>query len=347
MAKQLIILVHGMGTHPKGEMEKAFKQGLTDRAEGFAVDVKEKLKSVDYVEFNYSDFFDAIRNQFAENAQARKTGFSFLTGKGFEVSLLKQLTSFEANMGKDEFFYTHMLDVILYSTTYFGEKIRVDFLSLFEAKRLKYGHKNIHIICHSLGTAVVHDALSKYYRVESDPYDDIPDLKPGNFNIASLWTFANVSRMVNLLNGQSDPMSSTVCTGAEGCARNLINISHKYDPFTWFKQYDRKMKDGVTLESSLIRNVNTHDFYEYITEPKVARALMRFIYGVNVTEDQNALCVEAYKKKTLKGEVKALRDMIKKLRDDPSISEIKKAIAQYKKLQSEIERISAELGGND
>ena len=106
MATQVILLVHGMGTHPKGEMKKTYKKALQDRAQGFGIDIDGPLQSVELVEFNYSEHFDAIRQQFAENAQARAKGFKYLAGMGFEEKLITELTNFEASMGKDTFFYS-------------------------------------------------------------------------------------------------------------------------------------------------------------------------------------------------------------------------------------------------
>lgn len=330
MPKQLVILVHGMGTHANGNMTKDFKQAVADRAKAFGLTDTAFLGGVDYEEFNYSAYFDAIRKQFADNAAARQKGFGYLAGMGFEEKLLTQLTSFEANFGKDDFFYTHWLDVILYSTMYFGEKVRIDFISLLEKLRKKYDHKNIHIISHSLGTAVMHDALAKYYRADSDPFDDIPDLKTGNFNLASLWTFANVSRMVNLLNGLRDPYHSTVVTGKDGCASNFFTIRHEYDPFTWFKTYDRTMDEITSFKNTVFKKVNTHDFIEYVAEPNIVRALLALIYEQTVDEVTFQQAVEAYKEGGLVEEVKELKAEIDKSIQDPSIDSLKAAIARFK-----------------
>ncbi len=339
----VILLVHGMGTHPKGEITKEYKKALADRATSFGITDTGFIKSVDIKEFNYSEYFDLIRMQFAQNAEARSKGFRFLTGKGFEETLLKQLTTFESNFGKDEFFYTHWLDVILYGTMYFSARVRLDFISAFEKLRKTYGHQNIHVICHSLGTSVVHDALAKYYRTDSDPFDDIPDLKTGNFNIASLWTFANVSRMVNLLNGLEDPNHSSVVTGSNGCTNNFINIRHAYDPFTWFKTYDRRMNDKITYINKVIRKVNTHDFYEYITEPSVSDTLLRFIYGVNVSDSNYEQGVTLYKKDAISVEVKELKTMIDAAISNTSISTIEQAMKKFKAIQSKIETLKKQI----
>ena len=343
MAKQVIILVHGMGTHAKGNFTKDFKQALTDSAASFGVTDASFIGKVDYKEFNYSDYFDTIRQQFAENAQARQKGFKYLLGRGFEEKLLQQLTSFEAKFGKDDFYYTHWLDVILYSTMYFGEKLRIDLIKDLERYRKKYNHKNMHIVCHSLGTALVHDALAKYYREESNPFDNIPDLKTGNFNIASLWTFANVSRMVNLLNGLESPNSSTVVTGNKGCTNNFINVRHKYDPFTWYKTYDRRMDNKLTYTNSVIRKVNTHDFYEYVADPNVSRTLLSFLYDVDVTDSKFNDGVEKHKAGAFGQEVKTLKEKIDTAKAKLADEATKKAIAKFKEIQNKIDTLSKSL----
>jgi len=340
-SKQLIILVHGMGPHPIGKFTEEFKKALSDRAKSFGIADDSFLSKVDYSEFNYSKYFDQIRQQFAENAAARLEGFGFLTGKGFEEKLLKDLTKFESNFGKDEFLYTRWLDVILYATTYFGEKLRLDFSTHFENLRKDYDHKNMHIICHSLGTALVHDALAKYYRKGASSADDIPDLPTGDFNISSLWTFANVSRMVNMLNGLTDPYKSTVVTGSNGCTENFVNVRHKYDPFTWYKTYNRDMQSLETIEDEIIKKANTHDFYEYINEPRAARMILSFIYDEDISGEDFKKGVDEHKKNELKEEVKELKKAIDAVRNDPSKDTIKLAIAEFKKIHDEIAKITS------
>jgi len=334
--KTIILLIHGMGTHSKGQITKDFKRALSDRAKSFGIDQTDFLQKVDYREFNYSSYLDVVRKQFAENSAARAKGFRTLAGKGFEEKLINQLTNFESKFGKDDFYYTHWLDVVLYGTLYFGEKIRLDLIKQFESLRKKYNHKNMHIISHSLGTAVTHDAFAKYYRKNSDPFDNIADLKTGDFNVASMWTFANVSRMVNLLNGLTDPNHSTVTTGDDGCSNNFINIRHQYDPFTWYKTFNRSMPDKHTIITKTIRNINTHDFYEYVTEPSVSRAIMQFIYGLQIDDNAFKQGREQYKQVGLTGEAKKLKKIIDDVKSSPSIDSLDKAIIKFKQIIDEI-----------
>ncbi len=334
--KSVVLLIHGMGTHKKGQITKDFKKAVSNQASHFGIDPSSFIQKVDYREFNYSDYLDLVRQQFADNSDARARGFKILAGKGFDDNLINQLSSFESKFGKDEFYYTHWLDVILYGTMYFGEKIRIDFVKQFEALGKKYKHRNIHVISHSLGTSVVHDALAKYYRINSDPFDNIADLKTGDFNVASYWTFANVSRMVNLLNGLTDPNHSTVVTGNEGCTRNFVNIRHQYDPFTWFKTYNRNMKRKTTFINKTIRNVNTHDFYEYVTEPTVSRTIMQFIYGMEIDDAAFEAGKNSYKQGSLSDEAKKLKILVENARSSPSIDDLDKAMKKYKQIVAEI-----------
>lgn len=343
MSKQLIVLVHGMGTHPEGQITKEFKSALAERAKSFGMTDLSFLEQVDYKEFNYSNKFDMIRKQFAENAEARKKGFKYLSGSGVSGSLLKQLTDFEVNLSKDEFLYTHWLDVILYSTTYFGEKIRHELITFLDELREKYNHQNIHVVCHSLGTAVVHDSLAKYYRIDSTPHDDIPDVKVGNFNLASLWTFANVSRMVNILNDLKNPYQSTVTTGNKGCTEFFFNSRHKYDPFTWYKSYDREMDDKVSQINTVFRKANTHDFYEYITEPNTSRWILARIYNKSVSNEDFEKGVDKYKEDTINDEVDELKVIVDGLIASPDIESVKKAIDQFKVIEKKIDELSSEL----
>jgi pimeloyl-ACP methyl ester carboxylesterase len=329
-----------MGTHERGAITKEFKQALTDAATRFDHADTDFLETVVYEEFNYSAYLDVVRQQFADNAAARAEGFSYLTGKGFEEKLITQLTSFEADFGKAEFFYTHFLDVLLYGTMYFGEKIRIDFVEKFEALRSEHGHENLHVVCHSLGTAVTHDALAKYYRVDSSPFDDTPDLKTGNFNISSLWTFANVSRLLTMLNGLTDPYSSTVTAGSEGCTNNFVNIRHKYDPFTWYKTFDRQIGAGITLETDVIKKANTHDFYEYVTNPHVARLMLEAIYNLNFSDAAFDSANTQYQQGSLGQEAEELVTKINDVKNSPSIDTLNAAISKFKEIQTLIKEAS-------
>lgn len=332
METQIILLVHGMGTHPPGEITATFKQALNDRATCFGLDFDLDQQDCKVEEYNYSEFFEQIRQQFADNAAARQQGFGFLAGVGFATDLIQELTDLESKFNNDEFIYTHWLDVILYGTAYYGPRIHAQFAEMYNDLVASHGHENLHVISHSLGTAVVHDTLAKLYRNGANIFDDIPDYRPGNFNSKTLWTFANVSRLVNLLNGLTDPYHSTVAPGGNGCTDFMFNIRHHLDPFTWFKQYDRQLDELKHIEIDVVRNIDTHDFYEYVTAPEVSRYLLAMIFEQLVEQDKYDACVTDYKQNTITEGVEDLKVALEAVRDDVGLDDLQKAFKAYKGL---------------
>ncbi|MCP4390214.1 MAG: hypothetical protein GY802_18115, partial [Gammaproteobacteria bacterium] len=69
---------------------------------------------------------------------------------------------FEASLDSDDVIFTHWLDVILYKL-YFGEVVRIHVARKLGDIIAKNSTSEIHILSHSLGTAVTHDTLSKIY----------------------------------------------------------------------------------------------------------------------------------------------------------------------------------------
>lgn len=323
MAKDIVILVHGMGTHARDNMKKEFTEGVNTTARCLLSDNSYDIsQQVDLQEFNYSDELDEFLKKLEKNLKAiTDKKLDQINSLGLTGDVIDVLLAFH-NDFKDNFFRTHWMDVILYGTTYFGEKLRVEFARFFCSK-LKQSIDTgcrLHVIAHSLGTALVHDTLSKLYRREFSMTDNIPDLPTGSFNFDSLWTFANVSRMVNLLNGLSDPLSSSVTTGPDGCANAFYNVRHKLDPFTWFKTFDRKMINSKTYENDVVRRWNTHDFQEYVSDPLVTKRLVNTLtpdfYITNSPTNQDTLskCVSEHRKTSLNAayeKLKVLRDTYK------------------------------------
>jgi hypothetical protein len=339
MATQIILLVHGMGTHAPGEMTGTFVRALNDRARGFGLaDFDAAAEECRIEEFNYSALFDDVRKQFAENAAARQEGFGYLIGRGIAADVVSELTELAAKFGNDDFLYTHWLDVLLYATTYYGEAVRAKLAEQYHLLVSTHGHENIHVVGHSLGTAVVHDTLAKLYRDGANIFDDIPDYAPGNFNMGTLWMFANVSSLVHLLNDLEDPMTSTVVPGGAGCTGFLYNVSHKLDPFTWFERYSRQADDLVSMENSVVRNINTHDFYEYVTAPKIVREMLATFFRKRVTDEAYEACVRQYRESSLTAGVTELKSHLEAVRDDPGMETLKKAYTAFKVLTDAVKR---------
>lgn len=290
MAKPIVVLVHGMGTHPAAEnqIKTDFIEGTKEAAGFYGITDFNIEDYANLQQFNYSDELDERRNIIAGNQQAILGQFADLPGSDSLVGLVHKLIAYQANFNKDDFIYTHWLDVALYCSE-FGEHLRVKFAEKLNEWLLNAQGARVHVIAHSLGTALANDTLEKFYKVgpHSVPADT-PYLKAGAHNIKTLWTFANVSRLTRVLFPIDIGGHSTVVkAGPAGCADMLFNCFNVLDPFTWFKRYQPVPVPGATatFKNEVIRVKNTHSFREYVTDPEVASTLLNELTGLGVFAD--------------------------------------------------------------
>jgi hypothetical protein len=256
-------------------MTREFKTGLTTAAKGFGMTSFDVDMELEVVEYNYSETLDEIRNKLATDSQEILDQFPAGTP---EIPLVTKLLKFQSDFDEDEMLYTHWLDVALYCT-YYGEPIRIELAHKLNNLLKDAGNRRVPIVAHSLGTAVVYDTLDKFYQ-NLDPGEyagDFPYLRTGGHNLKSLWTFANVNRLVNVLNEVAEVGETVVRSGPTGCTDFLYNVYHTLDPFTWFYSYNADSVDiesGRHFETKVVRKKNTHSFQEYIMDPEVAMYML-------------------------------------------------------------------------
>lgn len=309
MNKPMVLVIHGMGTHKPGETKQLVIDGLNNAAKNFNMqnfDIEEK---VEFFQFNYSNFLDEIRLKDAEHASQIKTHIDLLKGHGLGEKVATELTNAFAGFGEDKMFNTHWLDVIYYGLNYWGEKIRVDLAKQLNDLMIERTLRNrpLHIIAHSLGSAVLHDTLAKIYRNDVDIHSNVPQLDTNRFKIESTWMVANVSRLLNLLNDIADPNHSIVNSDPSGCTKYLYNVRNEFDPFTWIKKYDRPIEHGKHIDISTVRKINTHDLQEYMEAPETAWYFFARALGIEVsTNDYNAGVVK-HKQTSINAQYSALK----------------------------------------
>ncbi len=371
-AQQVVLLIHGMGTHAKGNIKKEFIQGLKDGAALYGIDnydISADSKKIVIEEFNYSELLDEIREKLSEASQTGN--FEQLQGVelGGKLMIVDKLLEFEGNVNNEEFVYTHLLDVVLYSMTHFGSMVRVKLAKKIEELRNPVGddgqpvHVNLHIVCHSLGTAVVHDTLAQLYRPDAVFDDDIPDLSPGEQNIKSLWTVSNVSKLIQgffiFVHGDNpglDPDNSVVVSQADpvGCVDTFNIVRHGFDPFLWITNYDRDQLSGKSYYNNIIHKlkrkdangndielVDPHDFQEYLTEPEVARKMIRTFdkssEGQSIPKAKIAEAKEKFSENSLNSEHQNLKNKFDaiKLQNPASIEDFVETAKKFRKALKE------------
>jgi hypothetical protein len=324
-----------MGTHaaPTDKAVGAFGKEFIDATKTtFNYFEKHKGKDItgyaDIIEINYSDFFDKIRNQMADESKSVAVKLAAVASDNsaeLPLDLSARLTNWQGNLSADTFFNNDWLDVIFYGTM-IRNRVIAEACEQIAAAIQKYQANNIHIIAHSLGTGVAHDSLNRLY----NPPDETPKLSIANDKIGSLWMFANVSRLTSLLTNLADPLKTVVRPGKGGCTTEYYNISHKLDPFTWQKKFDPKPDDGwisssfnwsfTPLETELIHDYNTHSFSQYVSDPLVVNPLFSKILEDKfaTTEAEFDKFAAKHAETSIQGAYSALQDSISALPKDVS-----------------------------
>ncbi len=328
MSNPVVILLHGMGNHtvPKpstnerGSFGKECIDTLNRTLQLYPTHKDMSIEDeVSFVEINFNHIFDSIRKDMADAGKSVK---DFIAGAGAGTQLgdvpglIASIANFEASLNDDDFIFTHWLDVMFYKS-YWGEMVRNHVASKLGEVMSKNGARDLHIVAHSLGTAVIHDVLHKSYSGQYLDNDDIADLSIGTHKFASLTMIANVSRLANTISPIANPYQSVVKPGPKGVARRMMNIHHQLDPFTWPKNFVRQKNHNwvseatfdnsyVDIKTTAITEKNPHSITQYLFNPAVHLLLFRLLGIKRPTQKSIETAQVAYKSETLDGVSKEL-----------------------------------------
>ena len=316
--RDVVLVIHGMGTHPQDDTRKFINDGINLAVKRFGFEKFNFEKEVELIEFNYSEFLDKVRNKDANYADTMSKHLSFLAGHGLAANIVSELTEFFAVFDEDKALYTHWMDVLYYGETFWGEKIRVDLAVKLNQvlKNANIKAQSVHIIAHSLGTAVLHDTLAEIYDPDSAVRNKVPNLDPNLFFVDSLFQIANVSRLVHLLSEVDDPLISIVHPHADGCCKVMYNVHNTFDPFTWLLPYNRPLNRGGDTEIKTVRVVNTHDIQEYMEAPPVAKSILNTVLSKKVSKENYDKAVSEHGKTSVTTSFEELQKAFKDIKNN-------------------------------
>jgi len=352
--KPIVLVIHGMGTHHQLKDDNVESQAAQGADDGLTSTQKEVVsgindtakllgfehfkfeEEVELLEFNYSEYLHDVLMKDKQKAQALKDNISSLTAFEMLPSLAKDLTNELSAISNDKFFFTHWMDVIYYGLTVHGSVIRNRLAqTLNKVIREAEPGQKIHIIAHSLGTAVLYDTLAKWLKKDANYSADNPELDVDNFKFESIYMLANVSGLINLLNGIGDPERSVLNSGPGGCTEKFYNVFNEFDPFTWIKRWDGEiLGNGSDKRITTVRKVNTHDLQEYVSSPSVCRWMM-----TNITNKYIDLNILIDARKQFEAHPDNLTQDIEEVEE--AFQAVRKPTAQLSKIQAIVKLFKA------
>lgn len=310
--KHKIVLVHGMGAHGKGwsaDTQKKFKEQYNKLKSAFAPNFD---KAFDFVEVTYDHVFENQRARWKD--QADKIYESLKIG-GITSGAMEELVEATQSLGKDNFFTTHVLDVVLYKWfPLMAEEVRLNVANTFLETAKSSSQWSI--IAHSLGTAVVHDTLEAMFTENVDG-----KLLPRQYRPANLWMVANVSRVVS----QNDVYRSLVkptLNSSHGLCNEYFSVRHEFDPFPMVKPFQSNHPDGIRWRKEAeglylhvpLAGKNTHDWNvhalsHYLEVPGCFFSIMQSFAGnLGINSEEMEKFTKTYEEKTPDGMVRTIKE---------------------------------------
>jgi len=315
MKKPHIIFIHGMGEHKKEDFLKEFFTPIDKAAAHFS-----SLKPLsDQVVAHYIDYNelinkvrDRIKETSVENMDKKFPGIP---------TVLAKLNALNTQFGTDDsFWFTHVLDVLIYKSMYSDAiQARVGKKLVEAMQKATDAKQDIHIVCHSLGTAVGHDVLHKLYTNSLDDDTGKRLLSAGLNKIRSITMVANVCTLPITA---ADPYTSVVKPGPDGICEYFMTCRHVLDPFASIVKFDPGARWpnvlGGEFKNVVINGAgraNVHDMEHYFYDPHVYLPFFMNVYSpkFKTTSAELKAAKQAHDAMTVQGNFEALKTQMEDL----------------------------------
>lgn len=311
MAKHQVFLVHGMGDFQhdwslgiQKLMRDAYAQYAVTGTIGWDADFQ-------FVELNYSDIFEEIRQQWRENAEAASQA---LIASGLASAGARQLVNLANGATGDDFFRTHVLDVVLYRffkpvAERVQQAVRKQIL-----ERLNAFPQNDtppwSILAHSLGTSVTNDTLHAMFTQVVDG-----QLLGDRFKPDFVFMVANVSRVLwskggNFFASAVRPHSLET----RGMCFKYCSYNHPLDPFPRVQRFNpppadwfppggdpKSLYEFFEMKQDDIQDINVHGLSHYLSHPSVHASIFRTLWSSPqlIGDAEIAAAYKSWRKNTL------------------------------------------------
>jgi hypothetical protein len=310
MARPHIIFIHGMGEHEKDVFLSEFFTPL-DKAAAHFESIPPISSSVEAHYIDYNEVINAVRD-FMKDASIDDLHTRFPGAPSIIAKINELNTKFAED---DSFWFTHVLDVAIYRSIFadaiqarVGKQLVEAMLAAKEAK------EDVHIVCHSLGTAVTHDVLHKLYTNSLHDETGKRLLYAGLNKIQSITMIANVCALPIT---EADPYNSVVKPGPNGICQNFMSCRHVLDPFASIIQFNPGFSwpnvEGSVFRNTVINRVeraNVHDMDHYFYDPHVYIPFFMNLYPASfkTTSAEMKAARDAHDAMTVQGKFNALKE---------------------------------------
>jgi hypothetical protein len=327
MPKELIFLIHGVGSYTKKVMKPNGEPSFTLDQEGWFKSCAQQLNEIfdkvivpsDYrykgkkfqdffeiIPIYYDDIFEEYRHAWAtQSATWAKFQPAVASAVSGESSIISSVTNFLTGASADNFGWANVADAIMYQSLLVASTVRSR-VKLQILKALNT-HKpsGFHFIAHSLGTRVLHDVWDA---LATDPKIQTAALQSSS-GLKVVCMLSNVVQLLYKGSGEVDSQALKPASASRTWANPdvYINANHKYDligridpmdrPTDWpaigFKNLDTMdlIFDLSTTEADRAlkwdKLWSPHQFNSYMLQPELALTLWKSLLSQSDAWEQN------------------------------------------------------------
>lgn len=306
MPTRILFLIHGIGQRaPAGSTNRPADAAacwsmapvdlLIDLAKRYKPDIDIGLDpgphGVKIVPLSYCELIVSLLDdwdELPEDAPAKLR--QELPTLGAEIDALGECSGEDAtvfwNGPVDLFFYRFFMDQAI--RTHVRQQIR---------KAITSDVTGVGFICHSMGTAVLHDTLAEVFN------------DPGTFGaIANMnvLLYASIANVSTVLKSIADPHVSPVrpkhslTTGGQGPARVnvFLNAHHRLDPVPYLGMFRPKWNKAhsfyLDIDTGSPKWIDVHGLAKYLMNPRVHIPIMRTMCNADISKTREDDEIEAY-----------------------------------------------------
>jgi hypothetical protein len=276
---QILFIIHGMGAGARPVNDPDWwtttVADLRRYAQPYGHDrhlvlTSPKAGDILVVPLSYHSIFDDIRTKWTAQTGSEVGWLPLLQQLAFNPAMMARVPGWVTTAGK--FFWTHVLDVLLYRfvnefTTPVRDEVAFDIGNAWaEADQANDANTPVHFLSHSLGTAVLHDALGV---LSSDP-----GFGTGTHRITSMLTCANVSSVLEngfpTYAGRDRTVNCPPRPG--GMTAAYFSYRHQLDPIAAVKPFDGAVHGWPASEylgsvPTEVKDWNVHGYSHYLDHP--------------------------------------------------------------------------------
>ena len=295
---RLLFVVHGMGVHGQ-DWSTAIIAKLNDVASRYEILNGRRFdEAVTIVPIGYDGEFTRHLEVWDRSSTkleefAREQQIQLPSGL---IDWLRGASETEKN-----FFWSHVVDVVLYRFfRLVATPVRLQVMTQITTTLAAAMHNGVvvqaSVLAHSLGTAVVHDALAA---LGSVPFDASEAFMVGRFRFENIFMVANVGRILETTPGCYESCLHPISRNpaAAYCAR-YYNFRHALDPFPAVRAFEPADwgTDFITPAQPLdhLYDFNVHGLDHYLEHPAVHIAFINGMFGRIIKKDVERAAIAAF-----------------------------------------------------